>query len=285
MKQLKGKVAVVTGAGSGIGRELALACAREDMRLVLADVDAPGMAETARLVDAQPETLLVRCDVGKAAEVEELARATCERFGAAHLLFNNAGVAAVGPVWTATLEEWQWLLQVNLMGVVHGIRSFVPRMLAQADECHIVNTASAAGLTSVPGNGVYCVSKHGVVTLSECLKHDLRRAGASIGVSVLCPAFVKTAIFDSARNRPPELARDNPLGAPYARMGRKAIESGKLSAADVARIALEGVKAGRFYVIPHAKVRELVELRLRDILEDREPTDVLPPVEPAEATA
>ena len=279
MKDLKGKVAVVTGGGSGIGRELALACAHEGMKIVLADVDQPGMAETTKLLGAGVESLSVPCNVAKADQVENLARATYERFGAAHLLFNNAGVAVVGPTWTTTLEEWEWTLGVNLMGVVHGIRSFVPRMLQQGDECHIVSTSSAAGLTSVPGNSVYCVSKHGVVTMSECLKHELRRAKAKIGVSVLCPAFVPTGIFDSARNRPAELSNENPLGAPYAKMGRKAIASGKLSAADVARITMEGVKANRFYVIPHTKVKNLVEIRLQDILQDREPTDVLPPME------
>ena len=176
------------------------------------------------------------------------------------------------------LEEREWVMGVNVMGVVHGVRSFIPRMLKQGDACHVVNTASAAGLTTVPGNSVYCVSKHGVVAMSECLKHELRREGASIGVSVLCPAFVKTGIFDSARNRPAELARDNPLGAPYAKMGRKAIESGKLTAADIANITMEAVKADRFYVIPHAKVKGLVEVRMQDILGEREPTDVFPAV-------
>lgn len=275
MKDLDGKVAVVTGGGSGIGRELALACAAEGVRVVLADVDVPGMAETTRLLGTA-ESISVPCNVAKAGEVEALAARTYERFGAAHLLFNNAGVAVVGPMWTTTLEEWEWVMGVNVMGVVHGVRSFIPRMLKQGDACHVVNTASAAGLTTVPGNSVYCVSKHGVVAMSECLKHELRREKAPIGVSVLCPAFVKTGIFDSARNRPAELAGDNPLGAPYARMGRKAIESGKLTAADIARITLDGVKADRFYVIPHAKVKGLVEVRMRDILDDREPTDVLP---------
>jgi len=282
MKQLNGKVAVITGAGSGIGRELALGCAHEGMRVVLADVDLQGMAETAQRIGAAAETLTVACNVAKPEQVEGLAKETYARFGAAHVLFNNAGVAVVGPTWTTTLEEWQWVLDVNLMGVVHGIRNFVPRMLAQGDECHIVNTSSAAGLTSVPGNSVYCVSKHGVVTLSECLKHELRRAKAAIGVSVLCPAFVNTGIFDSARNRPTELSNENPLGAPYAAMGRKAIQAGKLTATDVATITLEAVKAGRFYVIPHTKIKGVVETRMRDILDDREPTDVLPPVDKLE---
>src|SRR5687768_9401323 len=191
LDDLRGKVAVVTGGGSGIGRELALACAAEGMRVVLADVDVPGMAVTARLLGAA-ESISVPCNVARAAEVEALAERTYERFGAAHLLFNNAGVAVVGPMWTTTLEEWEWVMGVNVMGVVHGVRSFVPRMLKQGDACHVVNTASAAGLTTVPGNSVYCVSKHGVVAMSECLKHELRREKAPIGVSVLCPAFVKT---------------------------------------------------------------------------------------------
>jgi NAD(P)-dependent dehydrogenase (short-subunit alcohol dehydrogenase family) len=273
MKALDGKVAVVTGGGSGIGRELALACSREGMKVVLADVDVKGMDETADLVGG---ALKVRCDVSRAAEVENLALETCDRFGAAHLVFNNAGVAVSGPTWTTTLEEWEWVLGVNLMGVVHGIRAFVPRMLAQGGEGHVVNTASAAGLISVPGSSVYCVSKHAVVTMSECLKHELRQANAAIGVSVLCPAFVPTRIFDSSRNRPPALAKDNPLGAPYAKQGRKAVESGRISAAEVAAMTLAAVKADRFYVIPHAKIKGHVETRLRDIVQEREPTDVTP---------
>lgn len=275
MKDLQGKVAVVTGGGSGIGRELALACAREGMRVVIADVDGSGMDETLRLLGAA-ESLAVRCDVSQAGQVESLAEEAYARFGAVHLLFNNAGVAVCGPAWTTTAEEWQWVLGVNLMGVAHGIRAFVPRMLAQGDPCRVVNTASAAGLISVAGSSVYCVSKHAVVTLSECLQHELAREGAQVGVSVLCPAFVPTGISDSARNRPPELATDNPLGEPYARQVRKAVESGRLSAAEVAATTLEAVKAGRFYVIPHGKIKALVEVRMQDILGERAPTDSTP---------
>jgi NAD(P)-dependent dehydrogenase (short-subunit alcohol dehydrogenase family) len=273
LDDLRGKVAVVTGGGSGIGRELALACAREGMRVVLADVDEPGMAETTRLLGAA-ECLAVRCDVSKEGEVESLAAKAYARFGAVHLLFNNAGVAVCGPAWTTTAEEWQWVLGVNLMGVAHGIRAFVPRMLKQGDACHVVNTASAAGLISVAGSSIYCVTKHAVVTLSECLEHELRREGARIGVSVLCPAFVPTGIHDSARNRPPELATDNPLGEPYAKLVKKAVESGRISAAEVAAITLDAVEAGRFYVIPHAKIKALVELRMQDIVQERAPTDL-----------
>ena len=280
MPELKGKVAVVTGAGSGIGRELASACAREGAMVVLADVDEAGMRETAtRIASLGTCSLQMRCDVSKPDELDRLAARTYAEFGAAHLLFNNAGVAVAGPAWTATLEDWKWTLDINLMGVVHGIRSFVPRMLAQKDECHVVNTASVAGLLSLPGSGVYCVSKHGVVALSECLYHDLRVERAPIGVSVLCPAYVNTGIFDSARNRPRELAATNPLGRPYEEAGRKALLAGKLSAADVARITLEAVKERRFYVLPHQKIKAAIETRMRDILDERDPTDGSRPVE------
>jgi len=233
------------------------------------------MEETAKRI-APAESLVVPCDVSKQDQVENVARAAYERFGGAHLVFNNAGVAVSGPTWTTTLEEWQWTLGVNLMGVVHGIRSFVPRMLEQGGEAHIVNTASAAGLISVPGSSVYCVTKHGIVTMSECLKHELRQANASIGVSVLCPAFVPTRIVESERNRPAELAACNPLGEAYRKVVKKAVESGRISAAEVATITLEAVKADRFYVIPHAKIKNHVETRMQDIVQEREPTDVGP---------
>ena len=150
MKELKGKVAVITGAASGFGREFAILCAAEGMKLSLTDVDEKGLAGTVALLAPGAEVITVKCDVAKAEAVEQLAVQTYARFGASHLLFNNAGVSPVGPTWTATLEDWQWTLGVNLMGVVHGIRSFVPRMLEQKDECHVVNTASVAGLISVP---------------------------------------------------------------------------------------------------------------------------------------
>jgi NAD(P)-dependent dehydrogenase (short-subunit alcohol dehydrogenase family) len=279
MNELKGKTAVVTGAGSGIGRELAHACAREGMHVVLADIDAAGLAETAAaLAPLGVRAESFRCDVSQPLEVEALAEGAWKRFGAVHLLFNNAGVAVAGPVWAATLEDWKWTLDINLMGVVHGVRSFVPRMLEQGGECHVVNTASVAGLVDIPGSGVYCVSKHGVVALSECLYHDLRVARASIGVSVLCPAYVNTGIGDSARHRPSELAATNPLAAPYEEAVRQALLHGKLTAADVARVTLEAVRSDRFYVITHEKIKGAIETRMRDILEDRMPTDVSRPV-------
>ena len=279
MRELKGKAAVITGAGSGIGRELALACAREGMGVMLADVDEAGMRETAKMVaplGAVVESM--RCDVSKPQDLDALADMSWRRLGAVRILFNNAGVAVAGPAWTATLEDWKWTLDINLMGVVHGVRSFVPRMLKQGGDGHIVNTASVAGLVDIPGSAVYCVSKHGVVALSECLYHDLRVARSSIGVSVLCPAYVNTGIGDSTRHRPPELAATNPLAAPYEEAVREALRSARLSAADVARATLDAVKAGRFYIVTHAKIKPAIEARMRDILEDRLPTDVSRPV-------
>ena len=276
MQDLKGKVAVITGAASGFGRELALLCAAEGMKLALCDLDEKNLAATQALLPPGTEALLMRCNVAKADEVEQVAVKTWERFGGAHLLFNNAGVSPVGPAWSATLEDWEWTLGVNLMGVVHGIRSFVPRMIEQKGEAHVVNTASVAGLLSVPASSVYCVTKHGVVTLSECLHHDLRLFGTQIGVSVLCPAFVNTGIKDSERNRPSELAATNPLARPFEKQMRKAVESGRLSAADVARITLDAVKANRFYILTHPKIKGSIETRMRDILEERTPTNTVP---------
>lgn len=276
MQDFEGRVAVITGAGSGFGRELAILCAGEGMKLALADVDEKGLAGTVELIGEAPN-FIQRCDVSKADQVQALADKTYSEFGAAHLLFNNAGVAAAGPLWSSTAADWEWVLGVNLMGVAHGVQAFVPRMLEQGEPAHVINTASLAGLTSVPGSGVYCVSKHGVVTLSECLHHELVDAGADIAVSVLCPAFVATGIADSERNRPAELRESNPDGEPYAEFVRAAIAAGKLSAADVARITVDGIKAGRFYILPHKGARFSVEQRMRDILEDRLPTNPINP--------
>jgi NAD(P)-dependent dehydrogenase (short-subunit alcohol dehydrogenase family) len=273
MKHLKDKVAVITGAASGFGRELAILCAQEGMRVVMTDVDEAGLRVTDDLLKPTgAKTLCLKCNVADAAAVEHVAQQTYEHFDAAHLLFNNAGVATAGPIWTTTLEDWQWTLGVNLMGVVHGIRSFVPRMLKQGDECHVVNTASVAGLLSVPASSAYCVSKHGVVTLSECLHHELQTAKATIHVSVLCPAFVNTGIADAARNRPQELAATSPQASVYEEWVRQAVRKGKLSAADIARTTIDAVKADRFYILTHPAIKGAIETRMRDILDERIPT-------------
>jgi NAD(P)-dependent dehydrogenase (short-subunit alcohol dehydrogenase family) len=276
MKELKGKIAVITGAASGFGRELAILCAADDMKVVLADRDEAGMQATIGMLKAGAQSLAVKCDVTKPEQLDHLADKTYERFGAAHLLFNNAGVAVAGPTWMATLEDWKWCLEVNLMGVIHGIRSFVPRMLKQGDECHVVNTASVAGFISVPGSAVYCVSKHGVVTISECLHQDLQMAKAKIGVSILAPAYVNTGIGESARNRPAELSATNPLGQAYEDRMRHAIKSGRLSATDVAKATMDAVKSNRFYILTHPKIKGAIEMRMRDILDDRLPTNPMP---------
>ncbi|MES1942513.1 hypothetical protein PC39_00260 [Salinisphaera sp. PC39] len=275
MRELSGKTAVITGAGSGFGRELAAVCAGEGMRLVLADVDSDGLDGTVERLDGA-EAECVTCNVARAEEVERLADIADERFGGTHLLFNNAGVAVAGPAWTATLDDWKWMLDVNVMGVVHGIRSFVPRMLDRGGPAHVVNTASVAGLLSVPGSSVYCVTKHSVVTLSECLYHDLRAAGAEIGVSLLCPAYVNTGIAESDRNRPPELGETNPQAAEYEARVRKAVRSGRISAAEVAETTVAAVKDDRFYILTHPRIKGAVEARMHDILEERPPTNPMP---------
>jgi NAD(P)-dependent dehydrogenase (short-subunit alcohol dehydrogenase family) len=278
MKNFAGKVAVVTGAGSGFGRELARITARERMKLVLADVQQDALDEaTAEARASGAEAIGVRTDVSSAADVDRLAARTVEAFGGAHLLFNNAGVGGRGGfAWEASLQDWQWVLGVNLMGVVHGIRSFVPLMLKQDCECHVVNTASAAGLVSAPLMAVYNVSKHGVVTLTETLLHDLRAANAKVSASVLCPAFVPTNIVRSERNRPADLADDappTPSQIAARAQSEKAVSSGRLSAAEVARMTFDAVRENRFYVITHPKMLATVELRMQDILAQRSPTD------------
>ncbi len=278
MKDFAGRVAVITGAGSGFGREFARIAAREGMKLMLADVQQDALDEAvgeARAFGAQAVGL--RVDVASAADVQRLAERTMEELGAVHVLFNNAGVAGGGGfVWETSLKDWQWVLGVNLMGVVHGIRSFVPLMLKQDCECHVVNTASAAGLVSAPLMAAYNVSKHGVVTLSETMFHELRAAGAKVGVSVLCPAFVPTNIGRSERNRPAELTEDappTPSQIAARERAEKAVGSGRLSAAEVARMTFEAVREGRFYVITHPKMLASVELRLQDIAAPRNPSD------------
>jgi NAD(P)-dependent dehydrogenase (short-subunit alcohol dehydrogenase family) len=271
MKHLEGKVAAVTGAASGLGKAMALAFAAEGMNVALADVDEAGIKaveEEVRSRKAKPFSM--RVDVSKAAEVEAFAERTVAKLGAVHLVCNNAGVALTGAVWENTALDWEWILGVNLRGVVNGVRAFVPRLLAQ-DEGYVVNTASVAGLISPPGMGAYCVSKHAVVTLSEALHHDLRERGSRVGVSVLCPAYVPTGIADSERNRPKDLgiSRKTEKDA----MMRKAVSSGKKSAEEVARAVVAAVKEGRFYILTHPAIKGAIRARMEDILEERAPRD------------
>ena len=277
LNELGGKVAAVTGAASGLGRAMALAFASEGMHLALADVDEAGLTQTGKDVGASgTKSFSMRADVSKAAEVEAFAEKCAGELGAIHLVCNNAGVALSGPVWETSEAEWQWILGVNLLGVVHGVRAFAPRLIAQ-DEGHIVNTASVAGLISPPGMGAYCVSKHAVVTLSEALHHDLRERGSNVGVSVLCPAYVPTGIADSERNQPPGFSVAEKSKERLAKEAglRKAVAAGKLSADDVARSVVAAVKENRFYVLTHPGIKGAVRARMEDVLEERAPRDPL----------
>lgn len=279
MDQFDGKVAVITGAGSGFGREFALKGAALGMKLVLADVDVNRLAETveiARTLGA--EALGVPTDVSDANQVDALARATINAYGAVHLLFNNAGVGAGGFVWENSAKDWAWVFGVNVMGVANGVRAFTPLMLAQNEPAHIVNTASVAGLLSAPAMGVYNASKHAVVALTETLYHDLKIAGGPVDCSLLCPAFVPTGIAQAERARPEQLRNEEPMTTSQCMAVKqltKAVESGKLSAKDVAEITFDAVRERRFYVLTHPKILASVQLRFDDIAQMRNPTDPL----------
>jgi NAD(P)-dependent dehydrogenase (short-subunit alcohol dehydrogenase family) len=219
--------------------------------------------------------------VSKAADVEALKDATIAAFGAVNILCNNAGVAPGGLAWESTLADWEWCLGVNVYGVIHGLRSFVPVMLAQGDECHIVNTASVAGLLSPPGMAIYTVSKHSVVTLTECLHQDLVTRTDLVRASVLCPAYVPTGIADSERNRPAEL-RNAPKALTPEDIAREealrhAVNSGRITAENVADMVFEAVRDGRFYILTHPKIKASIETRMQDILLERDPTDTFKP--------
>src|SRR5512134_667138 len=257
MRVLKGRVAAVTGAASGLGRSMALAFAAEGMEVALADVDQEGLLKTQGVVRGYGvRSTTLRVDVSKAAEVEAFAERTVKELGAVHVVCNNAGVSPLGAVWENTVADWQWILGVNLWGVIHGVRAFTPRLIAQ-NEGHIVNTASVSGLISPPGSGAYNATKHAVVALSESLYHDLRERGSDVGVSVLCPAYVPTGIADSERHRPAGSASgefSERTREKQANM-RKAVASGRLSAADVARAVVAAIKEERFYILTHAKIK------------------------------
>lgn len=279
MDQFDGKVAVITGAGSGFGREFAMKSAALGMKLVLADVDAAALAATVEMArTGGVQVLGVPTDVSDATQVDALARVTLESFGGVHLLFNNAGVGAGGLVWESSANDWAWVFGVNVMGVANGVRAFTPIMLAQNEPAHIVNTASVAGLLASPGMGVYNASKHAVVALTETLYHDLAMVGADmhIGCSLLCPAFVPTGIATAERSRPDRLHNDAPMTESQKLADeqlKKAVESGRLSARDVAELSFEAIRERRFYVLTHPKILATVELRFDDVMKQKNPTD------------
>ena len=279
MLEFNGRVAVITGAASGFGRAFAEKGAALGMKLVLADVDAKALAQTVDALSATgADAIGVPTDVSDASQVEALALAALDAFGKVHLLFNNAGVGAGGFLWESSANDWAWVFNVNVMGVAHGVRVFTPIMLRQNEPAHIVNTASVAGLLSPPSMGVYNASKHAVVSLTETLYHDLKNAGAPVGCSLLCPAFVPTGIANAERVRPDALRNDAAPTRSQLTAGKqlhRAVQSGKLSAADVARMTFEAIESGRFYIITHPGILETVRLRHEDIEQQRNPTDPL----------
>ncbi|MHB8575800.1 MAG: SDR family NAD(P)-dependent oxidoreductase [Dehalococcoidia bacterium] len=280
MRDFAGKVAVVTGAASGIGLGLAERFAQEGMKVVLADVEVDALDVAVKaLRQHEHDVLGVVTDVSRADAVEALAAKTLEQYGAVHILCNNAGVAAGGgAVWEHTLNDWQWVLGVNLMGVIHGLRSFVPIMLKQGDDCHIVNTASVWGLVA-RGAATYGVSKFAVVRLTEGLYHDLKERDARIHCSVLCPGAVATRIVAAGRNRPVDLS-DRVLSADEQRREEERRASVianwqefGMPPAQVGEIVLNAIKDEQFYILTHPGVLEGVRTRMEDILALRQPSD------------
>lgn len=286
MNIFQGKVAVVTGAASGIGRALVERCVQEGMKVVLADIEEQALVQVSRELAAQgAQTIAVQTDVSQATEVERLAQKAFETYSAVHLLFNNAGVGAGSSAWESTLADWEWVLGVNLYGVIHGIRSFVPRMLEQGAEGYIVNTSSMAGLTSMPGLSVYMASKHAVVSLTETLYHELTLREAHIGVSVLCPGFVKTRIQEAERNRPVRLQNaPDEHALPEQKLSREEQEAGQMlqqairagmSPQQFADMTFAAIREERFYIYP-PEFKRGIQVRMEDILTPRNPTLLLP---------
>jgi len=266
MKEFKNRVAVVTGGASGIGRAIAERCVAEGMRVMIADIEAPALKEAAAAMKCVP----FQMDVSDAAQVEAMAEAAYQEFGAVHLLFNNAGVAPNGkPAWGQSLETWKWVIDVNLYGVIHGLRSFVPRMLAGGEEGHIVNTASVAGLSSGPMISPYFATKHAVVGLSESLYLELAMFKSRVSASVLCPAFVKTKIAESGRNRPggaPASAEPNEFEA----MVRGLVESG-VSPESIADKVFDAIRLEQFWILTHPEMDAAIRARVEGILARKNP--------------
>ncbi len=281
MHPFAGHTAVLTGAGSGFGLECARIGARLGMNLVLVDVQQDALSAAASEMErAGVEVLAVQADVANAGQMDTLGRSVLKRFGAPHLVFNNAGVGSGGLIWENSVEDWEWVLGVNLMGVVHGVRVFTPMMLEAAKhnpswQGHIVNTASMAGLLNPPNMGVYNVSKHAVVSLTETLYQDLSLVTTQIGASVLCPFFVATGISQSERNQPAELLDQNQTASQRVQraMTAKAVSAGRVSAASVAQMVFDAVASKQFYIFSHPGSNQSLQTRFDDILQARNPTD------------
>lgn len=276
MQNLDDKIAVITGAAEGIGKAIALQCAAQGMKLVLADIDGDKLSATVAEIKALGTEVIGQVtDVSKSKDVENLADIAFSTFGRVHLLVNNAGVALAKNAWETTEQDWNWLIGVNLFGVTHALRAFIPRMLELGDEGHIVNTASIAGLISAPSLAAYNVSKFGVVTLSEGLHHDLIIRGAKINVSVLCPGWVNTRINDSERHRAKaertDVTRLDKVSTHIGMTVMNAVRAG-ISAGEVASATLDAVINNKFYILTHPHTLKGVEIRMQDVLSQRAPT-------------
>jgi NAD(P)-dependent dehydrogenase (short-subunit alcohol dehydrogenase family) len=277
MKDFKDKVAVITGGASGIGRGIAEHCAREGMKVVLADIEEAALRDAERALKAAgARVLAVHTDVSKVGDIETLARKTLDAFRAVHLLFNNAGVQTRQKTWEASLADWEWVINVNLWGVINGIRIFAPIMLQQQTDCHIVNTASIAGLTFGPEIGIYRVTKHAVVSLSESLYFELRQQGARMGVSVLCPIVVRSRLNEAARNRPSELL--NPIGKVPPTPEEQALEErframneSGMSPEEYSEQVFRGITEDKFYILTSQDWNPVIRQRMEAILNGRNP--------------
>jgi NAD(P)-dependent dehydrogenase (short-subunit alcohol dehydrogenase family) len=276
MQQLADKVAWITGAASGIGLSLAHRLAAENTRLVLVDIEAgPLAAAEAALKAKGARTLAIRADVSSASDVDAAAAQSRDHFGLVHIIVNNAGVGGGGgPMWELTAADWDWAINVNLRGVTHAIRTLLPPLIESGEEGHIVNTASIAGLTSTPFMGPYTATKHAVVALSECLAKELELTGAKVGVSVLCPGFVKTHINTSFRNRPADLANAPRPPSPAAQRFSKVLDqlvAAGIPAEKVADDVVRAIQDARFYILTHPEMKPQIEHRMRQILDEKQP--------------
>ena len=278
LTEFEGKVAVVTGAASGIGKALCVRFAQAGMNVVLADVENDALREAGRDIERNGvEVLTVRTDVSQPDQVSALAEATLDRFGKVHVLCNNAGVFAGGRTWDAIGTDWEWVLGVNVMGVLYGIRAFVPVMLEQNEPAHVVNTCSMAGLINMPLSGVYNVSKHAALSLTETLYHELQTLETPVGVSALCPELIRTGIGRSERNRPAHLKRGDDDGTPEQEMVEAAIKASIDTGLDPSAMAervFEGIKSDTFYLLAEegGSWDRACRIRLDDIKERRNPT-------------
>ena len=275
MKNFTGKVAVITGGGSGIGKALAMAAAKRGMKLALLDIQSDALAQSVdELRQMGVEAMGSMADVSDAAAMQTVADQIETHYGAIHMVFNNAGVTSSGPVWESTEKDWDWLLGINLKGVINGVRSFTPKMLmaAAADKAYegcVVNTASLAGILAGPGMGIYSVSKHAVVALSECLHYDLQLVSPQVRAAVLCPSYVPTAIGNSDRNRPAHLLNEKPpTKAQMASLAaaQQAVAQGNITATEVAEITFKAIEQECFYIFPSPEGLALFKLRSDNIL-------------------